>query len=440
MDMISTKDYLNILRVCASQEAVKKAVFQNYNNNLWWPLSIRDWRIRMLIAGLSLRVSYRMIETFRKVVNELSSYTYEEISLMNRDKFKSIVRPIGLIKLRVRFFLSTLDFVNYVERNKLDIYSMSHDELINLLRDKVFGIGYHGAQCCALYILGYHCGIMPVDSGMKRLFCPCIGLPAPNAPYGYEILRKQLENLTRSIDYNQIAVKEGYEYLNLRESKQLAWWAHLVLIYYKRFFCNKSRPDLCPLKNILATKEIIGQMCPKKHKEVGGIKNVVIEGINKVGKTTLAEMFYSIGFKKSHADYHRRIKNLYLFYKNFLERKPRTKRFVLDRTFISEAVYGPVLREKSRLSEIQLESLLKKLKEQNTILVYLYAPLGVLLERKSDQQYELQKYYSGLTKAYESVIAIVRKYIPVIKIDSNKNNPAQIFSQITGFEFVKKNK
>jgi len=230
MDMISTKDYLNILRICASQEAVKKAVFQNYNNNLWWPLSIRDWRIRMLIAGLSLRVSYRMIETFRKVVNELSSYTYEEISLMNRDKFKSIVRPIGLIKLRVRFFLSTLDFVNYVERNKLDIYSMSHDELINLLRDKVFGIGYHGAQCCALYILGYHCGIMPVDSGMKRLFCPCIGLPAPNAPYGYEILRKQLENLTRSIDYNQIAVKEGCEYLNLRESKQLAWWAHLVLI------------------------------------------------------------------------------------------------------------------------------------------------------------------------------------------------------------------
>jgi len=108
MDMISTKDYLNILRICASQEAVKKAVFQNYNNNLWWPLSIRDWRIRMLIAGLSLRVSYRMIETFRKVVNELSSYTYEEISLMNRDKFKSIVRPIGLIKLRVRFFLSLL--------------------------------------------------------------------------------------------------------------------------------------------------------------------------------------------------------------------------------------------------------------------------------------------------------------------------------------------
>lgn len=40
------------------------------NEHLRWSLEVGDYRKRLLIAGLSTRISYNMIDSYRKVIND----------------------------------------------------------------------------------------------------------------------------------------------------------------------------------------------------------------------------------------------------------------------------------------------------------------------------------------------------------------------------------
>ena len=71
---MTKEEFKNIIDICSKQEKVKIAVLNNHDNNLWWPLEVEDYRKRLLIAGLSTRISYNMINTYRSVINELNSY------------------------------------------------------------------------------------------------------------------------------------------------------------------------------------------------------------------------------------------------------------------------------------------------------------------------------------------------------------------------------
>ena len=433
--MISPEKYGDILRVCASQEAVKKEVLKNHDDNLWWPMSVEDWRTRMIVAGLSSRISYNMIKTFQKVVDDLNSYGYDTIASISEKKFRELVRPIGLTNMRVGFWRSVVKFIEYLEKHNIDIKSMGNDDLIYLIQDQVYGSSYKVAQCCALYVRGYHCGIMPVDSGMLNLLCPAIGFPAPNSPTGYEVIRKQLEALTACVDCRKIAIEEGYSSLSLPNDRPLTWWAHLVLVYYKRFFSRKKDPAGLPLRTHPKTKNLVAQTGL-----LGGVKNIILEGLDGTGKTTITDILVKIGFKKMKFKYNPQVENLFVFYRDFLEKCSCTpKRFVFDRIFLSEAVYGPTFRGKSRLTKEHIISLLQNLKQQNTVLIYLYAPLNLLLKRvcKSDVE-RLSDSYSTLMEIYESIINLVAQYLPVVRINSGTNTPEQIFFQLMGFEMPKK--
>ena len=46
-----------------------------------------------------------------------------------------------------------------------------------------------------------------------------------------------------------IIIKYGYDKLNIPDYNNATWWVHLVLIYFKRHYCNKHKPDVCPLIN-----------------------------------------------------------------------------------------------------------------------------------------------------------------------------------------------
>ena len=58
-----------IIEIMASQDAVKKAVVNSHDNNPWWPNDVDDWRMKMIIAGLSTRVSFRMLKTYVNTIN-----------------------------------------------------------------------------------------------------------------------------------------------------------------------------------------------------------------------------------------------------------------------------------------------------------------------------------------------------------------------------------
>lgn len=120
------------------------------NEHLRWSLEVEDYRKRLLIAGLSTRISYNMIDSYRKVINDLNSYTYDEIKNMMKDEIINIIKGLGLSNARYKYLSSIIDFI------------------------------------------------------------------------------EKYDNAT--------------------------WFCHLVLIYYKRYFCNKHNPENCPLRNHVEIK------------------------------------------------------------------------------------------------------------------------------------------------------------------------------------------
>lgn len=234
----------NIIDICSKQESVKKDVLLNHDNNLWWPLSITDYRMRLVIAGLSTRISYNMIQTYRNVITTLSRYQYEDIVSMDKDQLINIIQKLGLPNTRYNYMQSMIKFIN---SNSEYFWQKENDFLISEIANNVYGASYKVAQCCVLYCKGYYCGVMPVDSGMKDILLPCIGFEKRNSSIAHDILRKQLENTVQGINFKNIIFNNGYGQLNIKDYTNATWWVHLVLIYYKRNFCNKHIGKKCPL-------------------------------------------------------------------------------------------------------------------------------------------------------------------------------------------------
>lgn len=243
--MITSEKMKRILTICSSDENVKAEVVKNHDNNLWWPMDITDKRMRLLIAGLSTRISYNMITTYQQVLTNLNKHSYEEIIIMDDECLAEIVSPLGLLNARMTYIKSMINFIENFY-NELDKYS--NEKLIELISKNVHGASYKVAQCCVLYLRGYYCGVMPVDSGMKDILLPCIGFTKRNGSIAHEVLRKELEEIVKKLELESIVNKNGYsELITIPKNTPFTWWSHLVLIYFKRFYCNKHKPDLCPL-------------------------------------------------------------------------------------------------------------------------------------------------------------------------------------------------
>ena len=248
---MTKEEFKKIIDICSNQEEVRNAVKKNHNNNLWWPLEVEDYRKRLLIAGLSTRISYNMIDSYRKVINDLNGYTYDEIKNMTEDEIINIIKGLGLSNTRYKYLSSMIDFI---EKYDNEIKTLSNDELIKLIADNVSGASYKVAQCCVLYIRGYYSGIMPVDSGMKDVELPCLGFEQYKNALGHDILRKELETIVKDNNMEEIIKQNGYEELKVENYDNATWFCHLVLIYYKRYFCNKHNPEICPLRDYVEVK------------------------------------------------------------------------------------------------------------------------------------------------------------------------------------------
>lgn len=247
MMSISTSEFENLLYKCASLPDVRQEVIKNHDDNLWWPRKVQDWRLRMIIAGLSTRISYAMIKTYQAVVSKIDEIGYDRISAFTEEELSKLVTPLGLVSSRVRYCQSIMAFMNSLQERDSNLDPLSNDELVALIAENVYGAGYKVGQCCVLYAKGYYCGVMPVDSGMRDKLSLCLGIPVIKTPYGHELMRKQLESYVSQINCRSIAEDTGYRDLVLPTDRPLTWWAHLVLIYYKRLYCNRP-PSHCPLR------------------------------------------------------------------------------------------------------------------------------------------------------------------------------------------------
>src|SRR5437763_10339888 len=100
-----------VIRGAAALPDVRREVLRNHDDNRWWPLSVTDWRLRLVLAGWSTRVSYNMISTYQMVVARANALRYEQLSeLSDEDAFR-LVAPIGLASARIAYLRSVSHFL-----------------------------------------------------------------------------------------------------------------------------------------------------------------------------------------------------------------------------------------------------------------------------------------------------------------------------------------
>lgn len=150
---------------------------------------------------------------------------------------------------------------------------------------------------------------------------------------------------------------------------------------------------------------------------------IIIEGLDGVGKTTLVNYFVNQGMKKHHFDYD--VNNMDLFSKYMRVLEEENLNLVLDRSFISEMVYGPVLRGKSKLELEQYKKLLEEYKKVGTSIIYLTAPQEILLERRREETKDFEmisNYYKELNNQYNVIMDYSEEFIDVMRFDTNIMN------------------
>ena len=237
----------SLVSCAARQDDVRAAVEANHDDNRWWPLSVSDWRVRMMVAGWSTRVSYAMIDTYSGVVARADSLGWDALTAMDDKAVTALVRPLGLAASRVGYLRSLAAFVASADAAGTSLAGMCAADLVPLLEAGIRGAGYKVAQCAALYARGYHCGIIPVDSGMVTRLAPFLGIPLASGPAAHEQLRQLLESATAAMGgrYKDLAARLGYQ-VRIPRDADPTWFVHLVLIYFKRLYLNHPGPRLCP--------------------------------------------------------------------------------------------------------------------------------------------------------------------------------------------------
>ncbi|MEV6981739.1 hypothetical protein AB0M95_10850 [Sphaerisporangium sp. NPDC051017] len=227
---------------------VQTEVEANHDENRWWPTSITDPRVRMLAAGWSTRVSYRMVETYAQVIRSAEAQGFDKLLAETDAELAKLVRPLGLPKTRIDYLRSLAELLRSWDKEGIDPTSpsASSDELIRDFAGRVRGASYKVAQCALVTARGYHCGIIPVDSGMVTELAPALGIALPSGAVAHERMRHVLEAAVhaRATDIRSLVAEHEHK-VAIPNDAAPTWWVHLVLIYFKRLYLNGPSPRLC---------------------------------------------------------------------------------------------------------------------------------------------------------------------------------------------------
>lgn len=152
--------------------------------------------------------------------------------------------------------------------------------------------------------------------------------------------------------------------------------------------------------------------------EIARYRTVVLEGGDGVGKSTLADLLVTHhDFIAVHSPRTPDHENLIERYRKLLARPGR---LVLDRSFISELVYGPLYRGQSRLTWHQALELAGIVSARNGVFLHLTAPAATVQSRLAarDGQAPGLDTITELADAYHSVFRVLASHAPVLTYDS----------------------
>lgn len=164
-------------------------------------------------------------------------------------------------------------------------------------------------------------------------------------------------------------------------------------------------------------------------------KMVIIEGLDGTGKSTVSNKLIELGYIVHHLTYEEKSEEGYL---SVLKRD--TDKLALDRSFISELVYGPILRNYSRINEVQTKNIIDHYCQVGVKIIYLKSSKVTLLDRRKNDKEDvdmLNRYFEQINDGYDKVIKWLSPIIPVVEIDTsvlNEEETIQIIMDFLGSE------
>lgn len=146
---------------------------------------------------------------------------------------------------------------------------------------------------------------------------------------------------------------------------------------------------------------------------------ILIEGCDGAGKTTLAQAIAA----RRHAEIrHSALTppgvDLFTCYRTLLSRPGP---LILDRGFLSESVYGPIYRGRSRLTAPEVAQLIQQVTDRNGVFVHVTADPTVLHRRLCQRRETAAPDVAELTRivrAYDRTFADLGTVAPCIRIDT----------------------
>ncbi|MEU3218776.1 hypothetical protein [Streptomyces sp. NPDC006971] len=153
--------------------------------------------------------------------------------------------------------------------------------------------------------------------------------------------------------------------------------------------------------------------------EIAGYQTVVLEGCDGVGKSTLGERLSTHhGFAMVHSPRTPDHLDLANRYRTILA---RSGKILFDRCFISELVYGPLHRGRSRINWSQAIDLAESVIKRSGVLIHLTAPPAVIHQRLLSRDGEAigLEEISELAAGYERVFSTLADYTHVLTLDTS---------------------
>ena len=150
---------------------------------------------------------------------------------------------------------------------------------------------------------------------------------------------------------------------------------------------------------------------------------IVLEGCDGVGKTTLAEALAAQhGYTVVHSGRTPDGTDLADHYGTILALPGR---LVLDRSFISELVYGPLDRGRSRLSLPAAVTLTRRVAKRSGVLVHLTGRPDVIATRLRARQEPARSadQVRALISAYHNTFVALRGIAPIVNVDTTAPEP-----------------
>lgn len=117
---------------------------------------------------------------------------------------------------------------------------------------------------------------------------------------------------------------------------------------------------------------------------------IILEGLDKCGKTTLANYIVEkYNFKYIHFGQPK--KNAFDEYMEFLNEITKDENYVIDRFHLGEPTYGVVYRKKSSINKGQLAKIEKRINELDGILIYCYDSVDNIEKRFIEDKEDFTK-------------------------------------------------